>query len=101
MRKGESVKAKTLLLVVALACVPAHYSFGQVDCANSKKLVCAYPVSGALLSRYTFGNISSAQSAYQAALDAAVPINAAIAAQLTQLPVPSATVGVISLKKKG
>lgn len=95
------MKAKTLLLVVALACVPAHNSFGQIDCTTSTKLVCAYPVSGALLSRYTFGNIPSAQAAYQAALDAAVPINAAIAAQLTQLPVPSATVGVISLKKKG
>jgi hypothetical protein len=101
MRKGEPVKAKILSLVVALACVPAHYSFGQIDCTNSNKLVCVYPISGSLLSQYTFGNIAEANAAKQAAFDAAVPINAAIAAQLTQLPVPSATVGVISLKKKG
>lgn len=101
MRKGEPVKARTLLLVAALACAPAHYLFGQIDCTNSNKLVCVYPVSGSLLSQYTFGNIAEFSAAKQAAFDAAVPINAAIAAQLTQLPVPSATVGVISLKKKG
>ena len=98
------MKPRILMLVVALVCMPALCSFGQPDCISSsasQKLVCTYPISGATLSQYTFGNVQSAQNALNAAIAAAVPINAAIAAQLTQLPVPSASVGTIHLRKKG
>jgi len=93
------VKAKVFLLSIWFAFVPASLSFGQTSpCVGSNKLVCEFPVSGSILSEATFG---PGTEAVTQALDAAVPINAAIAAQLTQLPVPSATVGVISIKKKG
>jgi hypothetical protein len=71
-------------------------SFAQVNCDISTKLVCEFPVSAETLSAQTFG-----AGAKASALATAVPINAAIAAQLTQLPVPSSTVGIVSLKRKG
>jgi hypothetical protein len=94
-RGGEFVKAKTLLLFVSCACASALPSFGQGICDTSTKLVCEFPVSAVTLSKNTFGS-----GAKPAALAAAVPINAAIAAQLTQLPLPSATVGVVSIRRK-
>lgn len=94
--KGELVKTKALALAALFACAPGILSFGQVNCDASRKLVCAFPFSAETLSAQTFG-----AGAKQAALNTAVPINAAIAAQLTQLPIPSATVGVVSLKRKG
>ncbi|HEY1984068.1 MAG TPA: hypothetical protein VGG85_01585 [Terracidiphilus sp.] len=90
------MKARSLLLLVSFAYVPALCSFGQINCDTSTKLVCEFPVSAETLSAQTFGSGAKA-----AALSTAVPINAAIAAQLTQLPFPSATVGVVSLKRKG
>lgn len=90
------MKSKRLLFFLSIALTPATVSFGQVNCDVSTKLVCAFPVSSSTLSAQTFG-----AGAKAAALSTAVPINAAIAAQLTQLPVPSATVGVVSLRRKG
>lgn len=98
------MKAKVLLLSFSLAFVTAVHSFGQSGCLTTSgaprtdRLACQFPASGSVLATATFGPVGSAVSE---ATTAALPINAAMAAQLTQLPVPSATVGVISIKQKG
>jgi hypothetical protein len=94
------VKAKTLLLFVSFACLPAVSSFGQVNCNSSTKLVCQFPFSAQTLGVFAAGTNSTAALASAAEL-VANPINASIATQLTQLPIPSATVGVVTLQKKG
>jgi hypothetical protein len=94
------VKAKALLLLVSFACAPTLYSFGQVDCNKSTKLVCQFPFSTQTLGVFASGSNSTSALA-SAAENVANPINASIATQLTQLPVPSATVGVVTLQKKG
>ena len=100
LRRGESVKAKALLLFISFACVPTVNSFGQVDCNTSTKLVCQFPFSAQTLSVFAAGTNSTSALA-TAAENVSTPINASIATQLTQLPIPSATVGVVSLKQKG
>ena len=97
------MKAKALLLFISFACAPAVYSFGQVNCQASTKLVCQLPISALTLATNTIGNAPGVSSitAIGIADNIALPINASIAAQLTQLPIPSATVGVVSLNKKG
>jgi hypothetical protein len=91
------VKAKTLLLFISFACAPAVYSFGQVNCTTSTKLVCEFPFTGQFLAENTVGS----QVFLQQIGIAANPINISIATQLTQLPVPSASVGVVTIKQKG
>ncbi len=76
----------------------AGISFAQQNCTGSTNLVCEFPVSATTLSDKTFGDVPAALSA---ALVPAASMNAAIATQLTQLPVPSATVGVVSLRRSG
>ena len=93
--RGKSVKTKALFVAFLMAAAPT-VSAAQVNCDTSVELVCEFPVSAETLSAQTFG-----AGAKAAALSTAVPINAAIAAQLTQLPIPSATVGVVSLRHKG
>jgi hypothetical protein len=96
------VKAKALLLFVSFICAPTLYSFGQVDCTKSSKLVCQFPFSTQTLTVFAAGsNPTSATALANAAEAVANPINASIATQLTQLPIPSATVGVVTLQKKG
>lgn len=94
------MKAKTLLLFISFVCLPTVYSFGQVDCTSSTKLVCQFPFSAQTLSVFAAGTNSTSALA-KAAEAVATPINASIATQLTQLPIPSAAVGVVSLKQKG
>jgi hypothetical protein len=98
MRRGEFVKA--LLLFILSVCVPTVYLFGQVDCNTSTKLVCQFPFSAQTLGVFAAGSNSTSALA-NAAEAVATPINASIATQLTQLPIPSATVGVVTLQKKG
>ena len=96
------MKAKTLLLFISFVSAPAAYSFGQVDCSTSTKLVCQYPVSATILATTTFGpNSSEVAVARGPSLTTASTINSAIAAQLTQLPIPSASIGIVTLKEKG
>ena len=90
------MKAKVLMLSISFAFVPAFCAFGQVNCATSTKLACQFPVSAVALGTGTFG-----PEAIPAAEQIAIPINSSLAVQLSQLPVPSATVGAISIKKEG
>ena len=94
------MKAKALLLFISFACVPAVNGFGQVNCNSSNKLVCQFPFNTQTLGVFNAGN-NSASALDAAAGHVAVPINASIATQLTQLPIPSATVGVVTLAQKG
>src|SRR4051794_20403418 len=105
-RRREFVKLKSLLLCFWFACAPTAIAFGQIDCNTSNKLVCHFPVSAQVLAAnvvggYQNGNTPAYNQALNAALKAAGPINESIAAQLPQLPIPSATVGVVSLRRKG
>jgi hypothetical protein len=90
------VKAKTQLLFISFACTLTGYAFGQVNCTTSTKLICEFPVSAEVLGVNTVGSpfVNDVQQI-------AGPINAAIATQLTQLPIPSATVGTVFIQKKG
>lgn len=94
------MKAKALLLFVPFACASAAYSFGQVDCSTSKKLVCEFPVSATILAANTVGNANGG-TVFPLAETAARPFNASIATQLTQLPVPSAAIGTVFFRVKG
>jgi hypothetical protein len=104
-----------LYLLIAFLVVPTVGSFAQTTTffgpcptsltsgtTNQGKLICQFPFSGTLLAQLTFGSsgpIFNAEAS--AAFKAATSINAAVAAQLTQLPVPSATIGVIQIRRKG
>ncbi len=91
------MKAKALLLFISFACAPASYSFGQVNCGTaSTKLACEFPVSAQALAFNTVGAGFIPNTQVPAAA-----IDSSIATQLTQLPVPSASVGVVSLRTKG
>jgi hypothetical protein len=91
------VKPKALLLFISFAFVQTVYSFGQVDCTTSTKLVCEFPFSAQFLANNSVGS-----SRFISAINgAATPINISIATQLTQLPVPSASVGVVTIRDKG
>ena len=96
------VKAKTLLLFILVACTPTASLLGQIDCTKSSKLACEFPISAVTLEQDTVGAANSNQSvnAKTAVNAAANAINGSIATQLTQLPVPSATVGTVTVKSK-
>ena len=89
------MKAKALLLFVSFACAPTVCVFGQIDCSTSTKLVCELPITSANLTP-----VGTSQASL-AAQNASSSINASIGTQLTQLPIPSAAVGVVSLRAKG
>lgn len=89
------MKAKVLVLFISIACAPSVCLFGQVDCTNSTKLACEFPVSAQTLGQYTVGNPAISRAAATANA-----INASIATQLTQLPIPSATVGTVTVVSK-
>ena len=88
------MKAKALLFFVSIACVPTVCAFGQIDCSTSTKLVCQLPITPLDYS-------VAGQEAEKAAKTKLNPINASFATQLTQLPVPSAAIGVVNLRDKG
>jgi len=88
---------KPLLLLILCACWSAPCAFGQA-CINSKPLVCQLPLTSAYLTPF---GASYSQDFLAQAEKISSSINAALGAQLTQLPVPSATVGTISILDNG
>ena len=91
------MKAKVLLLFISIACAPTAALFGQVSCGTSStKLACEFPISAQALAYNTVG-----YNFISATLTPARAIDSSIATQLTQLPIPSASVGVVSLREKG
>ena len=98
-RKGDSVRARTLAVFISLVCGPAVYSFGQVNCLTSNKLVCELPTTGATVAAAAIGaNLAQSNPTIQ---NVSAAINSSIGTQLTQLPVPSASVGTVSLQAAG
>ena len=110
--RSETVKAKILLLGAVFASAPLLPA--QINCtgylrlnnnqpmlgASQGPLVCQYPFSATVLAQATFGgNADSTLSAQLAAgaTPTTTAVNAALAAQLAQLPTPSAAVGTVSL----
>ena len=98
------MKAKVILFLSSFACASTAALFGQVNCTTSTKLACQFPVSAQVLVQNTIGytkSTATSDPAYLGASAVAGPINAAIATQLTQLPIPSTSLGVVSLHEKG
>ena len=82
------------LTFAALVFGCAEMALTQINCptnATSLPLVCEVPIAAAQVPSGQTAAVSSAQAN-------TVAINASIAAQLTQLPVPSGTVGTVLLK---
>lgn len=92
------MKHKVLLFFVSFALVPTVCSYAQINCASTTqtKLICEFPVSSTQSNFTLFG-----PAANNAANSVASTINASTATQLTQLPIPSASIGVVSLRQKG
>jgi len=99
---GELVRKNRLLLLAAPIIFPVAYSFAQINCPaptttqqSYVPLVCLVPFSAA-------ANTPSGSVAAEKAIQlSTISINGTIAAQLTQLPVPSGTSGTIFLIKEG
>jgi hypothetical protein len=91
------VKHERVVLFLALTGSSLSSLFGQVNCPTNTAtlpLVCEVPIAVAQVPTGGAAAISSATSASQA-------INSSIAAQLTQLPVPSGTSGAVLIQVKG
>ena len=91
------MKAKKLLLFIAFVCVPTRYVSGQVSCVTSNKLVCELPITASTVAASAVGNATALQNAQ----NVSAAINSSIGTQLTQLPIPSASVGTVSLQQAG
>jgi hypothetical protein len=79
-----------ILLFLFLCCISSHSVFGQIKCPSTDTtlpLVCEIPVATRASANGTLGSPANA-------------FNASFAAQLTQLPLPSATSGVIYVFNK-
>jgi hypothetical protein len=108
LRKGDFVKAKAYLPILLFVHASAVSLFGQVNyCAPgtgifSTKLVCELPESAAYLSPFGSKSTNTLNDNFiNTANRITSSIDAAIGVQLTQLPIPGATVGVVSLTQKG
>jgi hypothetical protein len=93
------VKAKTLLLFVPFVFGPAIGAVGQVNCTTSNKLVCELPTTSTTVAAAAIGAAQAQSNPIIVALSAS--INSSIGTQLTQLPIPSASVGTVSLQQAG
>jgi hypothetical protein len=93
------VKTKTLLLFVPFVFGPAICAVGQVNCTTSNKLVCELPTTSTTVAAAAIGAAQAQSNPIIVALSAS--INSSIGTQLTQLPIPSASVGTVSLQQAG
>ena len=94
------MKAKTLLLFVSFMGASTVYLHGQVNCTTSTKLVCELPATSTTVAASLLGGQPATQ-ATKAATALSIAINSSIATQLTELPIPSASVGTVSIQKAG
>ena len=98
MTIGEFVRRKYSFLIFSAACLSALPSLAQFNCSDGSShqpLVCLVPFS---VAGYTpAGNGSQIE---QAAAQGLLPVNGAIAAQLSQVRVPSGASGTINLLAK-
>ena len=94
------MKGKTLLLLISVLGVPVSQAYGQINCANTQKLVCELPANAAVLATSTAGAPLAAAATSNAQMVSNV-INSSIATQLTDLPLPGGSVGIVSLQQAG
>src|SRR6185437_14035491 len=102
--QGRPMKHPTLQLLV-LAAMSSMAAMGQIDCISgpaSQKLVCEFPYAAGLLSNETaLGGSSGIATANKAAGSVATGFNSAIAAQVSQLPLASASAGTVVVYNAG
>ena len=98
------MKQRTLQLLI-LAAFSSSGAMAQINCISgpaSTKLVCAFPYSAGLLTNETaLGGQAGIQSANEAADKVATGFNSAIAAQVSQLPLASASAGTVVVYSGG
>lgn len=93
------MKARNLAIFISLVYGSAVSGFGQVNCLVSNKLVCEVPTTATTVAAAAIGAQNAQNNSTIQSLSAAV--NSSIGTQLTQLPVPSASVGTVSLQASG
>ncbi|HUB00637.1 MAG TPA: transporter [Terracidiphilus sp.] len=95
------MKPRTLYLLL-LAALSSYGAMGQINCASgsaSRKLVCEFPfATGVLSNANALGGQNSAASN---AVKLATTLNVAIATQASQLPLATASAGVVLVYRNG
>lgn len=98
------MRLRTLHLLV-IAALSSSGALAQINCITgpaSTKLVCAFPYAAGLLSNETaLGGQAGIEAANQQASAVATTFNAAIAAQVSQLPIASASAGTVVVYHSG
>jgi hypothetical protein len=98
------MKRGTLQLLL-LAALSNCMAMGQINCTSTAaqgKLVCQFPFStGALSNDTALGSGQASTTALQSAVAVATSLNIAMASQVSQLPVASASAGTVVVYKAG
>jgi len=98
------MKRGTLYLLL-LAALSSTAALGQINCTSGpaqNKLVCQFPFStGALTNDTALGTGQAGTQAFQTATAVATSLNIAMASQVSQLPVASASAGTVVVYKGG
>jgi hypothetical protein len=98
------MRQRTLQLLI-LAAISSTGAIAQINCISgpaSTKLVCAFPYAAGLLTNETaLGGQAGIQAANEAAGKVATGFNSAIAAQVSQLPLASASAGTVVVYSGG
>jgi hypothetical protein len=98
------MKQRTLQLLI-LAALSSTGAMAQINCISgpaSHKLVCEFPYAAGLLTNETaLGGSAGIATANKAAGQVATAFNSAIATQVSQLPLASASAGTIVVYKNG
>lgn len=97
------MKRRTLQLLL-LTLLSSSGAMAQVNCSSgptTPKLVCEFPIStGVLTNASALGSTSGASSGAATALQAATTLNIAVATQVSQLPMASASSGTLVVHDK-
>jgi hypothetical protein len=88
---------KRTLQLLLLSCISSVGAMGQINCSTSLKLVCQIPFSTGAFN--TNGGVTP--ESLVAAQGIATAINSAIATQISQLPLASASAGTVVLYRAG
>jgi len=94
-----------ILLLLMLTALSSCVAMGQINCTSGSaqfKLVCEFPYStGALTNGTALGSSQAGVLALQSATAVATSLNIAMATQVSQLPVPSASAGTVVVFRAG
>jgi hypothetical protein len=102
--RGIQMTKPTLLLLL-LFCISSAGAIGQINCNNgspsANKLVCQIPFSTGVYNLNGIGNSQTTQQAIKQAQTIATTFNSAIATQVSQLPLSSASSGTVVIYSAG